>query len=106
MQCYYCSNENIGGTKFCVVCGITLAQQSVNVQQKNMNPYFPPSPAPGVKPQQEYSFPPNNDMAPQIGIEKKYKALRFVATCLKVIAFVYAAVFIIGGIIFFFAVIA
>lgn len=106
MQCPNCGNENREGAKFCVVCG-QVFMRDAGGYQSNPNPQAGSSQGYGAAAAVNVSFPPpNRSFSPDATLAKKYKALRFVATCFKVLAFVYATIFTLGGVIFFFVVLA
>ena len=101
MKCPTCTAEIPSTAKFCGGCGATIPPASPPPK-----PYQPPpeSVAPPYTPQSSLpitsSFSPSHASSPP-PVEKKYKALRLIATLYKILAFVAGAACLLFGLFIF-----
>ena len=103
MKCPKCGSENLPNKKFCGLCGQSLTVQPAaagfsGAAGSPPPPYADPAQA---QPQPQYAnVPPGVSFGdrPMVAVEKKYKALRGIATCFKILAFVLAILSVIGAV--------
>ena len=103
MKCPTCGSENLPNKKFCGLCGQSLAVQAAAAGFSGAaSPQPPPyvDPAPVQPPPQYVAAAPGVSFGdrPVAAVEKRYKALRGIATCFKVLAFVLAILLVIGAV--------
>ncbi len=105
MKCPTCGSENLPNKKFCGLCGQSLTAQpaAVGFSGAAPAPQQPPyvEPAPIQPPHPQYAAPPPGVSfgdRPMVTVEKKYKALRGIATCFKILAFVLAILSVLGAV--------
>jgi hypothetical protein len=104
MKCPTCGSENLPNKKFCGLCGQSLTVQpaAVGFSGAATAPQPPPyvDPSQGNPPLQYAAPPPGVSFGdrPMMAVEKKYKALRGIATCFKILAFVLAILSVIGAV--------
>jgi len=119
MKCPTCNAELPATAKFCGACGTTLAPAAPEPPRpappapEPPRPHAPPPEQP--RPPQPPAFQPSPYAAPPSAanrpgglppVEKRFRALRFLATLVKILAFVVAGLCVIAGLIFIIAGIA